>query len=98
MKRICDEPLGIGSLAMDFLNTLLSQEQKDIITLNSNKAKILPGKLQEKINIAALSRETLILKAGSSVWRSEAMAVRASIIAACNKVLGKTAVKSLRFG
>jgi hypothetical protein len=93
-----NEPLGAGVLAINFLDAILSQEQKDIITLSNSKAQILPGKLQEKVSIAALYRETLILKTGSSVWKAEAMAMRAAIIAACNKVLGKIAVKSLRFG
>jgi hypothetical protein len=92
-----NEPLGAGVLAMNFIDAILSQEQKDIITLSNSKAQILPGKLQEKVSIAALSRETLILKTGSSVWTAEEMAMRTAIITACNKVLGKIAVKSLRF-
>ena len=96
---ICiDEPLEAGVLAMNFLDSILSQDQKDIIILSNSKAQIFPGKLREKVSIAALSRETLILKTGSSVWKAEAMAARTAIISACNNVLGKIAVKSLRFG
>jgi hypothetical protein len=96
---ICkDEPLKAGAVAMSFLDSLLSQEQKDAIILDENKAQILPGKLQKKASIAALSNGTLILKTNSSVWRSEIMLVKNDIVAACNKILGKTAVKAIRVG
>ena len=91
------EPLGAGLLAVNLLNNFLNQEQKDVLALNENKAQILPKKLQEKAIIVTLKEETLILKINSSVWRAEAMAMKASIIAACNKILGKTAVKFVRF-
>ncbi len=92
-----NEPLGAGFLAANILNNFLSQEQKDVLILNENKAKILPKNLQEKAIIVTLKEETLILKINSSVWRAEAMAIKTSIIAACNKILGKIAVKSVRF-
>jgi len=96
---ICkDEPLNAGVLAMSVLDNFLSQEQKDFIILNGNKEQILPKKLQEKIFITALSRGMLILSSKSSVWKAEALAIKADIVAACNRVLGKIAVKSLRFG
>jgi len=93
-----DEPLEAGALAVNFLNEFLSQEQKDVIILDENKVKILPGKLQEKVKIAALSNGTLILKTNSSVWRAETAAVKTSIAAACNKILGRVAVKTVRVG
>jgi hypothetical protein len=94
-----DEPLEAGVLAMDFLNEFLSREQKDIVVLDQNKAQIFPGKLQEKVKIIALSRETLILKvkANSSVWRAEIAAMKTNIMVACNKILGRVAVKSVSF-
>jgi hypothetical protein len=95
---ICkNEPLGAGALAISILNEFLSQEQKDVLILNENKAQILPGKLQEKVIIVTLKEETLILKTNSSVWRAEIMAMKAGIASACNKILGKAAVKSVRF-
>jgi len=96
---ICkDEPLNAGVLAMDVLDNFFSQEQKDLIILNGNKNQILPKKLQEKVSITALSRGMLILSSKSSVWKAEALAIKTDIVAACNRVLGKIAVKSLRFG
>jgi hypothetical protein len=97
-KRICNEPLGAGVLAQSFLDKILSHEQKDVIVLVQNKAKILPGKLQEKVEITSLSKETLILKTTSSVWRAETLAAKNNIIAACNKILGKIAVKTIKIG
>jgi len=90
-----DEPLKAGDAVMNFINDFLSQEQKDIVILEKNKAKILPGKLQEKVKIAALSNGTLILKANSSVWRAEIAAVKTNIAATCNDILGKIAVKTV---
>jgi hypothetical protein len=92
------EPLNAGVLAMSVLDNFFSQEQKDIIALNNCKSQILPGKLQEKVSIAALSKGMLILKSKSSVWASEALAKKTDIVAACNRILGKMAVKSLKFG
>jgi hypothetical protein len=94
---ICkNEPLGAGALAMFFLNESLNQEQKDTVILEENKALILPGKLQEKVQIVALKNETLILQTNSSVWRAEIQAIKNNIIAAANKVLGKIAVKAVK--
>jgi hypothetical protein len=93
-----DEPLGAGVLITDFLDGFFSQEQKDVLILNENKSQILPGKLQEKVKITALSNGTLILKTNSSVWRTETLGVKNSIITACNKILGKTAVKAVKVG
>jgi hypothetical protein len=93
-----DEPLKAGDAVMNFINEFLSQEQKDIVTLDKNNAKILPSKLQEKVKIAALSNGTLILKANSSVWRAEIAAIKINIATACNDILGKIAVKTVRIG
>jgi len=91
-----DDPLGAGSLAMNLLDRLLSQEQKDAMVLDENKAEILPGKLQEKVKIVALKNETLILKTNSSVWRAEIMVKKSDLMAVCNKILGKIAVKTIK--
>jgi len=91
------EALGAGLLALNLLNSFLSQEQKDAIVLNENKARILPKKLQEKVTIVTLKEGTLILKINSSVWRAEVMAMKANIITSCNNVLRKIVVKSVRF-
>jgi len=93
-----DEPLKAGDAVVNFINDFLSQEQKDMVILDQNKAKILPGKLQEKARIAALSNGTLILKANSSVWRAEIAAIKTDIVAKCNGVLGKIAVKTVKVG
>jgi hypothetical protein len=93
-----DEPLAAATLAVNFLNEFLSREQKDVLVLNENKSQILPGKLQEKVKITAMSNGTLMLKTNSSVWRAETLCIKNNIIAACNKVLGKTAVKTVRVG
>jgi len=92
------EPLSAGVLAMNFLDEFISQEQKDAFFLEEHKEKILPGKLHEKVQIINLSNGNLLLKTGSSVWRAETMAIKSNIIAACNKILGKIAVKSLKIG
>jgi len=97
MKKL-EEPLSAGILAQNFLNKFISQEQKDVFFLMEHKEKILPGKLQEKVQIAAISNGSLLLKTNSSVWRAETMAIKSDIIAACNKILGKIAVKSLKIG
>jgi hypothetical protein len=91
-----NEPLGVGVLAMGLLNTYSTQEQKDMLILEENKSQILPDKLQKKVNISMLKNGILILSTTSSVWRSEIMAIKSDIIAACNKILGKIAVKTLR--
>jgi len=91
-----NEPIGAGLLAVNLLNNFLNQEQKDVLVLNDNKAQILPKNLQEKVIIVTLKDETLILKANSSVWHAETIAIKANIIAACNKILGKIAVKSVK--
>ncbi len=93
-----EEPLSAGVLAINFLDKFISQEQKDVFFLEEHKEKILPGKLQEKVQIITLSNGNLLLKTGSSVWRAETMAIKSNIIAACNKILGKIAVKSLKIG
>jgi len=90
-----DEPLKVSDAVFNFINESLSQEQNDIIILDKNKAKILPGKLQEKVKIVTLSNGTLILKANSSVWRAEISAIKTNIAASCNNVLGKIAVKTV---
>jgi len=92
------EPLSAGVLAVDFLNKFISQEQKDVFFLEEHKEKILPGKLQEKVQIVAISNGNLLLKTTSSVWRAETMAIKSNIIAACNKILGKIAVKNVKIG
>jgi hypothetical protein len=97
-SRNREEPLSAGFLAMNFLNEFISQEQKDVFFLEKHKEKILPGKLQEKVQIITLSRGNLLLKTASSVWRAEAMAIKSNIIAACNRILGKIAVRSLKIG
>jgi len=91
-----DDPLAAGSLLANILDSLISQEQKDAMVLDENKAQILPGKLQEKVKIEALKGETLILKTPSSVWRAEIMAKKTDIVALCNKILGKIAVKTIK--
>jgi len=93
-----DEPLKAGDAVMNFINGFLSQEQKDIVILDQNKAKILPVKLQERVQIAALNNGTLILKANSSVWRAETTAIKTDIAAKCNDILGKIAVKTVKVG
>ena len=96
-KVLCkEEPLNAGFLASNFLNDFLSDEQKNTVILNENISKIIPRRLQEKVKIVAISRETLLLKAASSVWRAEVMGIKSEIIFACNKVLGKIAVKGIR--
>ena len=92
------EPLSAGVLAMNFLNDFISQEQKDVFFLEEHKEKILPGKLQEKVQIITINNGNLLLKTASSVWRAETMAIKSDIIAACNKILGKIAVKSIKIG
>jgi len=89
------EPLKAGDAVQNFIDGFLTQEQNDIVTLDKNKAKILPGKLQEKAKIVALSNGTLILKANSSVWRAEISAIKTNIAASCNDILGKIAVKTV---
>jgi hypothetical protein len=91
-----NEPLNAGFLAMNLLNELLSLEQKEVLTLNENISQILPGKLREKVTIVTLKNETLILKTNSSVWRAEILAKKTSIVSACNKILGKVAVKTIK--
>jgi membrane-associated HD superfamily phosphohydrolase len=94
---LCEgEPLKAGALAMNFLNGFLSPEQKDAMILDENKARILPGKLQEKVMIVTVKSGTLILKTNSSVWRAEIMAIKNNIIADCNRILGKIVVKSVK--
>jgi hypothetical protein len=92
------EPLAAGALAMKLMSNLLSPEQKDTLVLDKNKSQILPGKLQEKAKIVALSNGTLILKANSSVWRAEIAALKSNIVVACNKILGRIAVKTVKIG
>jgi len=92
------EPLNAGVLAMSFLNEFISQEQKDVFVLEKHKEEILPGKLQEKVQIINLSNGNLLLKTTSSVWRAETMAIKSNIIAACNKILGKITVNSVKIG
>jgi hypothetical protein len=96
--RSREEPLSVGVLAMNFLNEFISQEQKDVFFLEKHKEKILPEKLQEKVQIITLSNGTLLLKTASSVWRAETMAIKSNIIAVCNKILGKIAIKSIKIG
>jgi len=96
--RKLEEPLSAGVLALNFLNKFMSQEQKDVFILEEHKEKILPGKLQEKVQIVTIRDGNLLLKTTSSVWRAETMAIKSNIIAACNKILGKIAVKSLKIG
>jgi len=96
--RKMEEPLSAGILAMNFLDKFISQEQKDVFVLEEHKEKILPGKLQEKVQIITINNGNLLLKTTSSVWRAETMAIKSDIVAACNKILGKIAVKSLRIG
>jgi len=96
--RNLEEPLSAGILAMNFLNKFISQEQKDVFFLEEHKEKILPNKLQEKVQIVTINNGNLLLKTTSSAWRAETMAIKSNIIAACNKILGKIAVKSLRIG
>jgi len=93
-----DEPLKAGDAVVNFINSFLSQEQKDIVILDQNKAEILTGKLQERVQIAALSNGTLILKTNSSVWRAEIAAKKTDIVAKCNAILGKIAVKTVKVG
>jgi len=93
-----DDPLKAGDLAMNLLDGLLKPEQKDAIILDNSKDQILPGKLLEKVKISSLSKGTLTLKTNSSVWRVETLAQKASILAACNRILGKIAVKNIRVG
>ena len=90
------DPLVAGSLLANILDSLISLEQKDAMILEKNKAQILPGKLQEKVKIETLKDETLILKTAFSVWRAEIMAKKSDIIAVCNKILGKIAVKTIK--
>jgi len=90
------EPLNAGILAMNFLNEFISQEQKDVFILEKHKEKILPGKLQEKVQIINISNGNLLLKTTSSVWRAETMAIKNNIIATCNKILGKITVNSVK--
>ena len=90
------EPLDIGILATKFLNSFLSQEQKDAIILEEHKEKILPGKLKEKMQIITIKNGMLLLKTTSSVWRAETMAIKSNIITTCNKILGKITVKSIK--
>jgi len=92
------EPLSAGVLAMSFLNEFISSEQKDVFILEEHKEKILPGKLKEKVQIITISNGNLLLKTTSSVWRAETMAIKSNIIAACNKILGKITVKSVKVG
>ena len=92
------EPLNAGVLAMNFLNEFISQEQKDVFLLEEHKEKILPGKLQEKVQLITLNNGDLLLKTASSVWRAETMAIKSNIIATCNKILGKIAVRSIKIG
>ncbi|MCL2259995.1 MAG: DUF721 domain-containing protein [Fibromonadales bacterium] len=91
-----EDPLIAGSLAANILDSFISQEQKDAMILDENKAQILPGKLNEKVKIETLKGETLILKATSSVWRAEIMAKKTDIVAVCNKILGKIAIKTIK--
>lgn len=91
-----DEPLSAGSLLANILDSLISQEQKDAMILEENSALILPGKLHEKVKIVTLTGETLILKTVFSVWRAEIMAKKSDIMAVCNKILGKIAVKTIK--
>jgi hypothetical protein len=93
-----EEPLSAGVLAAKLLDKLISQEQKDALFLENHKEEILPGKLQEKVQILTLSKGNLLLKTNSSVWRAETMAIKSNIIATCNKILGKIAVKSIKIG
>ncbi|MDR2580656.1 MAG: DUF721 domain-containing protein [Fibromonadaceae bacterium] len=95
-KRKQSEPLKASVLAMNLLDSLLSQEQKDIIILETNRNQILPKKLQTKVKITALSKGTLLLKVDSSVWRAETVAIKTSIITTCNHILGKIAVKTVK--
>ena len=90
------DPLTASSLVSGILDQLLSQDQKEAIVLDENKAQILPGKLQEKVKIVTLKSGTLILKTNSSVWRAEIMAKKSDIVAASNKVLGKITVKTIK--
>jgi len=96
--RNLEEPLSAGILAMNFLDKFISQEQKDVFFLEEHKEKILPGKLKDKVQIVTINNGNLLLKTTSSAWRAETMAIKSNIIAACNKILGKIAVKSLRIG
>ncbi|MCL2207593.1 MAG: DUF721 domain-containing protein [Fibromonadales bacterium] len=91
-----DDPLTASSFVENILNQFINQEQKDMLILEENKAQILPGKLQEKVNLVALRAETLILKTNSSVWRAEIMAKKSCIITVCNEILGKIAVKTIK--
>jgi len=93
-----EEPLSAGVLAANFLNEFISHEQKDVLFLENHKKEILPGKLQERVQIITLSKGNLLLKTNSSVWRAETMAIKSNIVATCNKILGKIAVKSIKIG
>jgi len=94
-----DEPLKAGDAVLNFINGFLSQEQKDIVILEQNKAKILPSNMQKKVKIVALRSDgTLILEANSSVWRAEIAAIKTNIVASCNDILGKIVVKTVKVG
>lgn len=49
------------------------------------------------VKIVSLEKKILVLKASSSVWKSELFLQKNAIIEKCNSLLGKPVIQSIRF-
>ncbi|GHV17208.1 hypothetical protein AGMMS49938_17870 [Fibrobacterales bacterium] len=86
----------VGNFFDSVLDKLISGEQKDLLFLDENKVQILPKKMQEKVTFDTLRNGILFLKSKSSVWRAELAAIKPTVLAKCNLLLGRESVKEVR--
>jgi hypothetical protein len=72
-------------------------EKNALMTLSGNFEKLFGRQLAAHLEIADLQGGILVLKAASSVWKTEASYQKKAIIERCNGLLGKAIVRSVRF-
>lgn len=72
--------------------------QMDGYLLVEKWTSVVGERVAKHLQLLDLQGNTLVLKASSAPWQSEANLQKKAIIDGCNAVLGKDRVRNIRFG
>lgn len=87
----------IGVLLDAVLDKNHISEDMNFKTLSEHFSEVVGALVAPHVQLVKFDKQTLVLKADSSAWKSELFMQKNAIIDKCNSLLGRPFVRALRF-
>ena len=90
-------PTDVSILLKGLMDHSVLGERSEAAVLIQNWEKVVGARVAVHLQVLDIQGDTLLLRASSGPWQSEANLQKKAIIEGCNALLGKVRLRELRF-